>query len=88
MDSSLASALEAAAIATGYRPHRMTSGAGHDAMVLAQKVPAAMLFLRSPEGLSHHPDESVLIEDVQAALDAGLYFLKHLEPATLLSRKL
>jgi allantoate deiminase len=87
MDSSLASALEAAALATSSRPHRMTSGAGHDAMVLAQKVPAAMLFLRSPGGLSHHPDESVLIEDVQAALDTGLYFLKHLEPATLLSRK-
>ncbi len=65
----------------------MASGAGHDAMVLAKKVPAAMLFLRSPGGISHHPDESVLLEDVQAALDAGLYFLKHLEPATLLSRK-
>ena len=87
MDSSLASALEGAAQATGFRPQRMTSGAGHDAMVLAKKVPAAMLFLRSPGGLSHHPDESVLIEDVQAALDAGLYFLKHLDPATLLSRK-
>jgi allantoate deiminase len=83
MDSSLASALEAAAQATGFRPHRMVSGAGHDAMVLAKKVPAAMLFLRSPGGISHHPDESVLIEDVQAALDAGLYFLKHLDPATL-----
>lgn len=88
MDSSLASALETAAQATGARPHRMVSGAGHDAMVLAKKLPAAMLFLRSPGGVSHHPDEAVLAEDVQAALDAGLYFLKHLEPATLLSRKL
>jgi allantoate deiminase len=87
MDSSLASILEAAAQATGFRPHRMTSGAGHDAMVLAKKVPAAMLFLRSPGGLSHHPDESVLIEDVQAALDAGLYFLKHLDPAPLFLHK-
>ncbi len=87
MDSNLASALEAAAMATGCHPHRMASGAGHDAMVLAKKVPAAMLFLRSPGGLSHHPDEAVLLEDVQAALDAALYFLKHLDPATLLSRK-
>ena len=47
-----------------------------------------MLFLRSPGGISHHPDESVLVEDVQAALEAGLYFLKHLDPATLLSGKL
>jgi hypothetical protein len=42
--------------------------------------------------VSHHPNESVLLEDVQAALDAGLYFLKHLQlehlqPATLTSHK-
>jgi len=82
MDASLAAALETAARATGSSPHRMISGAGHDAMVLAKKLPAAMLFLRSPGGVSHHPDESVLVDDVRAALDAGLYFLKHLEPAT------
>ncbi len=82
MDANLAAALEAAAQATGSSPHRMVSGAGHDAMVLAKKLPAAMLFLRSPGGVSHHPDETVLVEDVQAALDAGLYFLKHLKPGT------
>jgi len=30
----------------------MISGAGHDAMILAQKMPMAMLFLRSPAGLA------------------------------------
>ena len=39
---------------------RMPSGAGHDAMVMAARVPTAMLFLRSPGGISHHPDETVL----------------------------
>ncbi len=87
MDATLAAALETAAQATGSAPHRMISGAGHDAMVLARKLPTAMLFLRSPRGVSHHPDESVLLEDVQAALDAGLYFLRHLEPATLSPHK-
>jgi allantoate deiminase len=87
MNLMLASALEDAVIATGSRPHRMVSGAGHDAMVLAKKIPAAMLFLRSPGGVSHHPDESVLEQDVQAAFDAGLYFLKHLDAAALLSHK-
>jgi allantoate deiminase len=82
MHPSLITALEEAVIATGSRPHRMTSGAGHDAMVLAKKVPAAMLFLRSPGGISHHPDESVLLEDVRSAFNAGLYFLKHLDPLT------
>jgi len=87
MNSGLANALEAAAIAAGVRPQRMVSGAGHDAMVLAKKVPAAMLFLRSPGGISHHPDESVRRGDVQSALDAGLYFLKHLDAAAIVSPK-
>ena len=46
----------------------LPSGAGHDAMILAEAMPAAMLFVRSPGGLSHHPDEDVLEEDVAAAL--------------------
>jgi allantoate deiminase len=87
MHPALARALEAAAIATGCRPHRMVSGAGHDAMVLAKRVPAAMLFLRSPGGISHHPEESVLLEDVQATLDAGLYFLQHLDAAAIISQR-
>ena len=60
-------------------PHRMLSGAGHDAMILACRMPAAMLFLRSPGGLSHHPDESVRVGDVAAALDAGMRLLSQLE---------
>lgn len=35
-----------------------------------------MLFLRSPGGISHHPDESVLPEDVEAALAVGARFLE------------
>jgi len=59
--------------------HRMTSGAGHDAMILAPHVPSIMLFLRSPGGISHHPGESVLPEDVEAAIDAGRRFIERLE---------
>ena len=54
----------------------MMSGAGHDAMIMAAKVPSCMLFLRSPGGLSHHPDESVRAEDVSAAVAAGMEFLR------------
>ena len=57
----------------------MASGAGHDAMIMAKQMPAAMLFLRSPGGISHHPDESVLAQDVDAALETGLRFLEQLE---------
>ena len=77
MDSSLAAILETAVTAAGLPVHRMVSGAGHDAMIVARRWPAAMLFLRSPQGISHHPDESVLREDVAAAIAAGSHFLDH-----------
>ena len=63
--------------------HRMPSGAGHDAMIVAEVLPAAMLFLRTPGGLSHHPEEAVSREDIEAALEACMHFLTHLDPATL-----
>jgi allantoate deiminase len=59
--------------------HRMTSGAGHDAMILGAIAPITMLFLRSPGGISHHPAEAVRAADVEAAFAAGLVFLEELE---------
>jgi allantoate deiminase len=63
---------------TGCEPYRMVSGAGHDAMILAAKVPSAMIFLRSPGGISHDPTESVEVEDVAKAIDCGLHLLDQL----------
>jgi allantoate deiminase len=60
--------------------HLMVSGAGHDAMILARRVPAALLFLRSPGGISHHPDEDVLVEDVAASLEVGVKYLDAWRP--------
>jgi allantoate deiminase len=57
----------------------MVSGAGHDAMIVAPHMPMAMLFLRSPGGISHHPDECVRVSDVRDALEVGLCFLRELE---------
>jgi allantoate deiminase len=56
----------------------MASGAGHDAMVMAGRVPTAMLFVRSPGGISHYPAETVIEEDVEAALHVGRAFLLRL----------
>jgi allantoate deiminase len=67
--------LHTAAEKAGFPSRRMTSGAGHDAMIVAQRLPPAMLFLRSPGGLSHHPDETVLPQDVEAALATAMEFL-------------
>jgi allantoate deiminase len=47
-------------------------------MMLAGKIPSAMLFLRTPGGLSHHPDESVALPDVQAALETCMRLLETL----------
>jgi allantoate deiminase len=79
LDAGLTEALAGAAAATGHPVHRMTSGAGHDAMILAKHLPTAMLFLRSPGGISHHPAERVLVEDVAAALETGVRFLQTFE---------
>jgi len=78
-DGGLVATLARAVESVGLPVHRMVSGAGHDAMVLAKRVPAVMLFLRSPGGISHHPDETVLPGDVEAALQVGLRFLNQLE---------
>ena len=75
MDRGLSTMLRSAVKACGYPVKTMPSGAGHDAMVMAGRVPTAMLFLRSPGGISHHPTESVLEADVEASLNIGREFL-------------
>ena len=78
MDPFLMSQIETAIRKSGCEPYRMTSGAGHDAMILAERVPAGMIFLRSPGGISHEPAESVLVEDVAKAIECGLQLLEQL----------
>lgn len=46
----------------------LPSGAGHDAMAIAEICPVGMLFIRSPKGISHHPSEAVIETDVTDAL--------------------
>ena len=75
MDSRLVSCIEEAMRRSGCEPFRMVSGAGHDAMVMAEKVPSAMMFLRTPGGISHHPEETIRSEDVEKALEAGIHLL-------------
>lgn len=46
------------------------TGAGHDAGVLAAQVPAVMLFVRNPTGVSHAPDEYAETADCLAGVAA------------------
>jgi allantoate deiminase len=74
-DPALADLLASAVRASGVEPRWLVSGAGHDAAVMAGLAPMAMLFLRSPGGISHHPDERVFKSDVQVALDVIVRWL-------------
>jgi len=78
MDPFLAGQIQHAVQKAGCEPHRMVSGAGHDAMILAEKVPAAMIFLRTPGGISHDPAESVHLDDVAKAIECGHHLLTQL----------
>jgi allantoate deiminase len=88
MDPFLVDEIEKAIRKTGCEPHRMVSGAGHDAMILAEKVPAAMIFLRTPGGISHDPAESVMLDDVILALECGLHLLDQLALSPSLQKRM
>ncbi len=78
MDEHLVNCIEQGMRTLGEAPRRMVSGAGHDAMIMAEQVPSAIVFLRSPGGISHHPDESVRAEDVEKAIRLGVAILADL----------
>jgi len=48
----------------------LPTGAGHDAGVLAARLPAAMLFVRNPTGVSHSPAEHAEPADCEAGVAA------------------
>ncbi|HET6519212.1 MAG TPA: M20/M25/M40 family metallo-hydrolase, partial [Geminicoccaceae bacterium] len=65
MDGRFQDALERAAERHAPGAHaRMPSAAGHDAQILAKRVPAGMLFVPSIGGISHHWAENTKDEDI------------------------
>lgn len=87
MDPFLVTQVEQAIRQAGCEPYRMVSGAGHDAMILAETVPSAMIFLRTPGGISHDPAESVEVGDVANAIECGLHLLEQLAASSEFQRK-
>ena len=71
MDDALRGALRTEIEARGAPVVELSSGAGHDAGILAAAgVPSAMLFVRSLNGgISHSPDELSSDEDVALGVD-------------------
>ena len=64
MDDTLQAAITDAASHCGASAMAMPSGAVHDAMVLAKPVPAAMMFIPSIGGRSHHTAENPRDDDI------------------------
>lgn len=62
--------LRGACEASGTRWRVLTSGAGHDAQIIARRFPAAMLFVPSKDGASHVPWEWT--EPQQLAVGLGV----------------
>jgi beta-ureidopropionase / N-carbamoyl-L-amino-acid hydrolase len=65
-DDGLRASLTRAAAEAGVASAELWAYAGHDAGVLARRLPAAMLFVRNPTGISHHPDEHASEDDCLA----------------------
>lgn len=76
--ASLRQCLRQAVQEEGIQPVELPSGAGHDAMILADKVPMGMIFVRCHEGRSHCPEEHVEAADVAAAYAVMLRTIRQL----------
>jgi allantoate deiminase len=77
-DPSLIGLLEEALAELSLPARRLPSGAGHDAMVMADLCPTAMLFIRCEGGVSHNPAEAVTEADCALAAEAVLGFVEKL----------
>jgi allantoate deiminase len=83
MQSTLCSRDLTALLSKAARQHlvevtELPSGAGHDAAIMGDITPVAMLFIRCKAGLSHHPDEFASVEDIEVAIAVMNDFLQHL----------
>lgn len=79
-DPTLMGGLEAAIAEAGVASRRLPSGAGHDGLAIVALCPIAMLFVRCRGGISHHPAESITIEDADLAVRVLAGFLRRHRP--------
>jgi allantoate deiminase len=79
MDARIVGALETAAAATGEPYRRMHSGAAHDTMCVADRVPTAMVFVPCQDGISHHPAENADPDDAALAAEIILTAIASLQ---------
>lgn len=78
MDATIRAAIEAGALAEGLDYLVMPSGAGHDSQILAERIPAGMIFVPSKDGRSHSPAEHTPIEQIVPGVRVLARALHHL----------
>ena len=71
-DKRLVKLIQAQADKLGLSCQKMTSGAGHDAQMLARWCPSAMIFVPSIDGISHNPAERTHDTDLVAGANVLL----------------
>jgi N-carbamoyl-L-amino-acid hydrolase len=74
-DPAMTDLVEATAHRLGFSTHRMSSGAGHDAQMLARVCPTSMIFTPSVDGLSHNIAEFTEAADLEAGANVLLHVL-------------
>lgn len=74
-DAGVVQRIESVAARLGHVPRRMTSGAGHDAQMLARVCPTAMIFVPSVRGISHNAAEFTEPADLASGVDVLLHTL-------------
>jgi N-carbamoyl-L-amino-acid hydrolase len=77
-DSKVLQAIEAVAADLKLPIRRMTSGAGHDAQMMARICPTAMIFVPSVAGISHNPREFTEPRHLQIGADVLLHTMLRL----------
>ncbi|MFP3918441.1 Zn-dependent hydrolase [Lysinibacillus telephonicus] len=77
-DENIVKLIEQAASKLELHSKRMTSGAGHDAQMIARICPAAMIFVPSIEGISHNPKEDTKNSDLLAGANVLLDVVSNL----------
>ncbi|MGO6815963.1 Zn-dependent hydrolase (plasmid) [Rhizobium leguminosarum] len=77
-DQGIVGLIEKAARNRGLACRRMTSGAGHDAQMIARIAPSAMIFVPSIGGISHNPKEYTADEDLVAGTNILLDIVRRL----------
>jgi N-carbamoyl-L-amino-acid hydrolase len=76
-DPDMIGLVDNAATALGYSTRRMSSGAGHDAQMLARVCPTSMIFTPSVAGLSHNIAEYTEPDDIVAGANVLLHVMAH-----------